>query len=140
MPDSPSPKSRSRRERYERKTRRKRVNLSLSPADFRRLELARKEDGERTLAQFIRRLSLAALDGRQPAPANLQREISELRLEVRRIGGNLNQAVKLAQVFKDRQYRISGQPVDIEKELVETWRRVRELEAALAGFLDTRRP
>jgi hypothetical protein len=148
MPDQPAPPD--RRARYERK--RRQVNISLPPAEFEALRRLAAEHGF-TATQI-------AADGRRrkvAAPAMLGREVirawlahghvaeapeggrqparpSEVAREVRRIGGNINQAVKLAQTMKTRK-NLFGRPVSYEKELAAVWEEVKRLVQVLESFL-----
>ncbi|MDK2957118.1 MAG: hypothetical protein PWQ57_2614 [Desulfovibrionales bacterium] len=148
MPDQPAPPD--RRARYERK--RRQVNISLTPAEYDQLRRLAAEHGF-TATQI-------SADGRRrksPAPAMLGREVirawladgqvaaasddgqqpagpSEVAREVRRIGGNINQAVKLAQTMKTRK-NLFGKPVSYEKELAAVWEEVKRLVQVLESFL-----
>ncbi|MGE4557192.1 MAG: hypothetical protein AB7D07_10240 [Desulfovibrionaceae bacterium] len=145
MPDQPAPTD--RRARYERK--RRQVNISLTPAEFEALRRLAAEHGftATQIAADGRRRKVAApamlgrevirawlADGRVAAAPEDGRQPAEVAREVRRIGGNINQAVKLAQTMKTRK-NLFGRPVSYEKELAAVWEEVKRLVQVLESFL-----
>lgn len=68
----------------------KRVNLTLTLQEHKRLQKAAKKSG-RKLAPFIREAVLAALEQRYLVPADTQQQLDDAIIQLRKIGTNINQ-------------------------------------------------
>lgn len=132
------------REKYERRTRRKIVSISFSQEEYERIVDQAARDG--TLGKrkgrkkpipsvFLKKIISASLDERSPVPEYLNNELRNVRLEIRRIGNNINQAIKLAHSLKNKKTG-TGNPINIEYELRQSLFRLHEVEEQLENFVD----
>ncbi len=99
--------------------------------------------GSKFGAVFLKRGSiLHAVQHHDPGGRNIpdggrqgsQGDIRALVVEVRRIGGNINQAVKLAQTMKTRK-NFFGRPVNYDRELAQVWAEVKRLVELLESVM-----
>lgn len=113
------------RQKYEEKTKRKIKSLSLFPEEYRELSKASKKAGE-NLSVFIKKAAKDRARGVQSMPEVYLESLRGVRLELRRIGTNLNQAVKQA-------HSLGKRGVWIEKELLEVLNLARQVDETLRG-------
>jgi len=66
----------------------KRVNLTLSKAEYR--AFVRASDGEK-ITSFVKRLALDSLSDKKPVPAEVMEELRTLKFAIRNIANNVNQ-------------------------------------------------
>lgn len=87
------------REQYQRDYRQqykdhaKRVNLTFSLAEYRALTRSAKSSGL-PLAAYVKRLALAAHDGRNDTPEDIAQQLAELERVIRTIANNVNQMAR----------------------------------------------
>lgn len=107
------------------KTRAKRVNLTLTHAEFRAFKRAAK--GEAT-ASFIKHLALAGLEGVAHIPEDLKEELSTLRFAIRNVANNVNQMAR-------HSHRVQAMTVAEENNLLQ---HLRQLEQAVESYTQGR--
>ena len=110
---------------YERKTKRKIKSISLLPAELAELNSAAKKAGE-SLSVFIKKAAKDRARKTASMPEAYLDEMKNLRLELRRIGTNLNQAVKQA-------HSLGKRGVYIENEILEVLKLAKEIDQTLKG-------
>ena len=76
-----------------------RVTCNLHPEQFFRLQQVAQQFNSR-LAPFVRDAALAYLDRRSLLPASLEKHLTKIVQEVRRVGTNLNQIAKRANTYQ----------------------------------------
>ena len=81
-------KRKAYQKRYQKHYQAKRVNLTLSPSEYR--EFARMAKNEK-MATYIKSLALAGLHGQVLIPENIEKELKTLRFAIRNIANNVNQ-------------------------------------------------
>lgn len=115
----------NRRQRYEEKSRRKFKSISLLPAELDELNSAAKKAGE-SLSVFIKKAAKDRARKTASMPEAYLDEMKNLRRELRRIGTNLNQAVKQA-------HSLGKRGVYIENEILEVLKLAKEVDQTLKG-------
>ncbi len=76
-----------------------RVTCNLHPEQFFRLQQVAQQFNSR-LAPFVRDAALAYLDRRSLLPSSLEKHLTKIVQEVRRVGTNLNQIAKRAKTYQ----------------------------------------
>lgn len=75
----------------------KRVNLTLSPLEYRAFSRAAKNE---KVTSYIKRLALDSLNERRPIPEELLEEIRTLKFAIRNIANNINQIAHHSNTFQ----------------------------------------
>ncbi len=81
-------KRRAYQQTYRKTYKAKRVNLTLSPAEYRAFSRAAKNQ---KITPFIKNLALSALERQAVIPKDLEAELKTLRFAIRNIANNVNQ-------------------------------------------------
>lgn len=136
--------------KYERLKRRK-ITLSFSPEEYERIVEETKNDGSfRNVtyrrgdqkvktqtpapAVFLKKVVLSFLDSQPVIPETTNEQILSLRMDIRRIGNNINQITKVIHTRKDKK-TLFRNPVDLTTEFENSLHQIRDLDAKLQDFM-----
>ncbi len=136
--------------KYERLKRRK-VTLSFSPDEYQKIVEETKKDGsfrnasyqrdEKKVkiqspapAVFLKKIVQSHLNNHPVIPETTNEQIINLRMEIRKIGNNINQIIKVIHTRKDKK-TLFGNPVNLTQEFESSLHQIRELDAKLQDFL-----
>lgn len=127
MPEDPN-KTRQRKATYDEK--RRRILLTLTPAQDREIRLAAREAGMRP-AVFVRQATLAYMEQSYLVPKDQAERLTTLIAVLRNIGHSLNQAARFAATLQKKRTWFGKKPFDWS----EAEGKVRELEQAVEEFV-----
>lgn len=138
----------SARKRYEQRSQRKILSISLTPAQYNAIRKAAIIDGTvrknsaPTPSLYIKHVIQAHIDNHPPLPQHLKDELRSFRLEIRKVGTNINQAVraaniKIKQEEERNKNRSSRKYVKIRNELQSVLSNLHKIEMILSNFCIT---
>lgn len=130
MPEDPN-KARQRKAAYDEK--RRRILLTLTPAQDREIRRAAREAGLKP-AVFVRQATLAYMEQRYLVPKDQAESLTTLIAVLRNIGNSLNQVARFAATLQKKRTWFGQKPFDWK----EAEAKVRELEGRVEDFI--RRP
>lgn len=84
--------------RYRENYQAKRVNITLSPYEYRAFSKAAKNE---KVTSFVKRLALDSLNQRKPVPEEVTEELRTLKFAIRNIANNINQIAHYSNTFHE---------------------------------------
>ena len=127
MPENPN-KARDRKAAYDQK--RRRILLTLTPAQEREIKRAAREAGLKPAA-FVRQATLAYMEQRYLVPKDQAERLTSLIAVLRNIGNSLNQVARFAATLQKKRTWFGKKPFDWQ----EAEAKVRELEEKVEEFV-----
>lgn len=127
MPADPD-KARERKAAYDQK--RRRIMLTLTPAQEREIRRAAREAGLKPAA-FVREAALAYMDQRFLVPQDQAQRLTSLIAVLRNIGNSLNQVARFAATVQKKRGWFGKKPFDWQ----EAEAKVREMERRVEEFV-----
>ena len=118
----------SYRKKYNQGLKKRRIDVTFNPQQFKKIEQAAK-DHKIKKTTFTRQAVMAYIENSKIIPIDLSKKTEKLTIEIRRIGGNVNQIAKKVNMSKQ-----VGRQLDSEQLINNLKKNVVELENKVDEF------